>query len=804
MAAARGRAEGAALTQHVRIVSSAAAPEIDDDVYRGIVEQSLQGVLIFQDDRLVYSNPAITRISGYSADELRTFGLEALRERLHPDDRDRIWRQLEARLAGGGPSAPSELRFLRKDGAWRWVELLAHPLVHRGRPALQVSYVDVTERKLAEEALRESEERFSQVFRASPQPTLITAADGTVVDVNEAWEAMAGYSREEMVGRPASEARVFADVCQIPQMVQELLDTGRVRELEVPFLSKTGDQRHGLLSAESITLGGRPCVIWQGIDFTELKRARDALRAGEARFRLLTESASEFVTEVDETGRIVYLSPTFVEHLGYGGTTYEGIPQTDLIAATIHPADAGRIVAELARVMAGEPMPPALYRMRTGGGEWRWLETTGRRLAASDGSPRVVSITRDVTARVRADEERRELAARVLRSQKLEGLGLLAGGIAHDFNNLLVAIQGNAELALAALDVGHPARTLIEDAFRAAERGAGLTRELLAYAGKARVVIEPLDLVDLARDTVQLLRGATTRGAALAFECEGADCWVEGDATQLRQVAMNLVTNGSEALGEAGGSVRVRTEIVRLDRDALQGCLVVDGVEPGLYACLEVRDDGCGMDAETLERIFDPFFSTKFHGRGLGLASVLGIVRSHRGTLRVESEPGRGTTFRVYLPRTERRAAGCVSAPVATIARGPGTVLVVDDEPTVRAVACRMLEAHGFEVLQAADGDSALEIARARAAELRGVLLDLAMPGMDGDRAFAALREIRGDLPVVFVSGHGEERLARRLRGRSGVAALAKPFRADALLQKLDEAVRASQARSEAAAHARG
>jgi PAS domain S-box-containing protein len=516
MAAARGRAEGAALTQHVRIVSSAAAPEIDDDVYRGIVEQSLQGVLIFQDDRLVYSNPAITRISGYSADELRTFGLEALRERLHPDDRDRIWRQLEARLAGGGPSAPSELRFLRKDGAWRWVELLAHPLVHRGRPALQVSYVDVTERKLAEEALRESEERFSQVFRASPQPTLITAADGTVVDVNEAWEAMAGYSREEMVGRPASEARVFADVCQIPQMVQELLDTGRVRELEVPFLSKTGDQRHGLLSAESITLGGRPCVIWQGIDFTELKRARDALRAGEARFRLLTESASEFVTEVDETGRIVYLSPTFVEHLGYGGTTYEGIPQTDLIAATIHPADAGRIVAELARVMAGEPMPPALYRMRTGGGEWRWLETTGRRLAASDGSPRVVSITRDVTARVRADEERRELAARVLRSQKLEGLGLLAGGIAHDFNNLLVAIQGNAELALAALDVGHPARTLIEDAFRAAERGAGLTRELLAYAGKARVVIEPLDLVDLARDTVQLLRllGRGRRDAA--------------------------------------------------------------------------------------------------------------------------------------------------------------------------------------------------------------------------------------------------------------------------------------------------
>jgi CheY-like chemotaxis protein len=331
----------------------------------------------------------------------------------------------------------------------------------------------------------------------------------------------------------------------------------------------------------------------------------------------------------------------------------------------------------------------------------------------------------------------------------------------------------------------------MEDAFRAAERGAGLTRELLAYAGRSRVEIEPIDLAELARDTVQLLRGATTRSDAVTFESSGSECWVEGDATQLRQVAMNVVRNGCEALGATGGSVRVRTALVRLGRDALEHCLVVDGVEPGLYACLEVRDDGCGMDAATLERIFDPFFSTKFHGRGLGLASALGIVRSHRGTLRVESEPGRGTTFRIFLPRTERRAAASTAAPVATAASGPGTLLVVDDEPSVRAVARRMLEARGFEVLEAADGAAALEIARARAAELGAVLLDLAMPGMDGDRTFAALRSIRADLPIVFVSAHGEERLARRLRGRSRVVALAKPFRADALLQKVDEALRA-------------
>jgi PAS domain S-box-containing protein len=758
-----------------------------DDVYRAIVEQSLQGVVILQDDGIVYANPAIARITGRSVGELEAMTPGELSVGLHPDDRERLLRDIRSRLAGNGTPFHDEFQFQRKDGTWRWVEILASPLVHRGRLAVQIAYIDVTERKAAEQALGESEERFSRVFRGSPQPTIITAADGTILDVNEAFVAFCGYPPEEVVGRSPLEG-VFAALCGAPEIVRELLETGRVRQVEMPLRTKDGQERHSLLSAQTITLGGRPCAIWQGFDFTDLKRARDALAASEARFRLLTESSSEWVTEIDERGRVVYVSAEFADVLGYRADQFIGRSVLESVPPLLHPDDRSSALEEFASALAGKQRTGS-YRVRRSDGSYLWVESKARRIAAPDGGVHLVSITRDISEHVRAEEERRQLAEQVMRSQKLEGLGVLAGGIAHDFNNLLVAIQGNAELALSGLEAEHPVRALIEDLFRAAERGAGLTRELLAYAGRAQLSIEPVDLVELVREMTQLLRGSVAAGVELACEGDGQTGWVEADATQIRQVAMNLITNAAEALGERGGRVRVRTSATRLGRRDLAPCLVVDGVAPGEFICLEVGDDGCGMDHATQERIFDPFFTTKVHGRGLGLASVLGIVRIHGGTLRVESAPGAGTTFRVYLPRAAVPKAP--AEPLARLApagaRAEGTVLVVDDEPGVRAVARRMLERRGFEVLLAADGAEALAIAQRRAGALRAVVLDLAMPGLDGDRVFEGLRRIRGDLPVVFVSGHGTDALERRLSGRTRVAAVAKPFRSEALFEKLEE-----------------
>jgi signal transduction histidine kinase/CheY-like chemotaxis protein len=431
-------------------------------------------------------------------------------------------------------------------------------------------------------------------------------------------------------------------------------------------------------------------------------------------------------------------------------------------------------------------MGPVVSRVRSRAGAWHWIETVGRSIETSSGDTHIVTVTRDVSERVHAQEERRRLQERVLQAEKLEGLGVLAGGIAHDFNNLLVGIQGNAELAVMSLADDHPSRELLDQLQRAAERAAGLTRELLAYAGKARFSVEAADLAALTAEMTGLAARSVAPDVRLELIPNATPCWVEADVTQVGQVVLNLLKNAAEALPDDAGVVEVRTGSTHLDRAALAGCFVSDEVEPGRFACLEVRDQGCGMDAQTVKRVFDPFFTTKFQGRGLGLAGVLGIVRGHRGALSVDTAPGRGTTFRVYLPQIDRPAG--VATPVAPRETGTceaGTVLVIDDEPAVRAVSRRMLESAGYRVCAAASGDEGVDLARRHASEFVAVVLDLTMPGMDGDAVFAALRRIRADLPVVFTSGHSEEDMARRLQGRSRVATLPKPFRLNDLLDRI-------------------
>ena len=389
----------------------------------------------------------------------------------------------------------------------------------------------------------------------------------------------------------------------------------------------------------------------------------------------------------------------------------------------------------------------------------------------------VAALETEMAERHRVEAERQAMQARVVEVQKLESLGVLAGGIAHDFNNLLVGIMGNAGLAQLELPPGTAGREQIIQIETAARRASDLARQMLAYSGKGRFVVAPLDLTELVREMTQLLQASIDRRIDIRYALAADPIVIEGDATQLRQVVMNLVVNASDAIGDASGVITVATSRVRADRSYLAGTFVDEGLEAGDYAVIDVADTGAGMDAATQARIFDPFFTTKTAGRGLGLAAVLGIVRAHRGALKVYSELGKGSSFKLLLPLTNADVSPDPwASPAATPWLGEGTVLVVDDEPMVRDVAGAILQRLGLEVVVAADGEEAIALFSEQPDRFAVVLLDLTMPRVSGAETFRRIREIHGKAPVILMSGYSEDEASVEFVGKGLAGFIEKPF----------------------------
>ncbi|MFN9351250.1 MAG: response regulator [Gemmatimonadota bacterium] len=465
-------------------------------------------------------------------------------------------------------------------------------------------------------------------------------------------------------------------------------------------------------------------------------------------------------------------------------------PTHDEFLALVHPDDLPGFVEAFRDAAARHEAYDVEARGRAADGSWRWMRCRGRPVRGSDGVVRWHGSDEDITDRKAAERERRELQDRMQQAQKLESLGTLAGGIAHDFNNLLVGVLGNVSLVRRELPAGSTAQPMLEDIERGAQRAAELTRQLLAYAGRGRFVLKVLDIAEVVLEMRALLGTAISKRARLQVEAEPGEAWVETDPTQLRQVVMNLLTNASDALEGGDGLVTVRTGIRFCDRACLEGTHAGGQLPEGRYVFVEVADTGRGIDEALVPRIFEPFYSTKAAGHGLGLAATLGIVRAHKGTIQVDTAPGRGSTFRVLLPLGPR--PGRVTPPKAAHNhaewRPGGVVLVVDDEPAVRQVVRRALERAGFTGEEAADGAAAVN----RFAELRGctaVLLDLTMPEMSGDDVLRAIRAQAPGQPVVLMSGYNEQDVTSRMLGRGHAGFLQKPFTVAELLGAVRAAV---------------
>jgi PAS domain S-box-containing protein len=395
-----------------------------------------------------------------------------------------------------------------------------------------------------------------------------------------------------------------------------------------------------------------------------------------------------------------------------------------------------------------------------------------------------------------AEEERRKLEAQVQQSQRLEGLGVLAGGIAHDFNNLLTSIMGNVGLAQADLPVESPAQESLKEIENASHNAAELCRQMLAYSGRGRFILEQINLSRLTQELIHLLQTSISKKAML--NCKFADNLppIEADPSQVRQVAMNLVINASEAIGDKEGIISISTGTVLCDGNYPRKDHFLEPPSPGTYVFLEVLDTGCGMDAETKAKIFDPFFTTKFTGRGLGLAAVLGIMRQHKGAIRVVSKPGEGTTFTVLFPVSAKIASQPQLEVTPEPWHGSGTIMVVDDEEAVRNVTRIILERSGFSVLTAVDGREAIKLFQKHAEKIACVILDLTMPHMNGEEAYRELRRISSNVPVIMASGYNEQEIAKHFTEQDPPEFIGKPFETTALITKLRDTLNKAKARN--------
>lgn len=427
-------------------------------------------------------------------------------------------------------------------------------------------------------------------------------------------------------------------------------------------------------------------------------------------------------------------------------------------------------------IKTGEPLVAVEEKLIRRDGSTGWVSTT--KLPLRDDTGKVIGtfgISRDITEIKKVEEEKRKLESRIQQTQKLESLGLLSSEIAHDFNNFLAGIMGNTGLVLAQLSPSSKAWGHVKQIEAITARAAELTNQMLAYAGKSKFTREPLVLSSLIREMSEFFTVSVPYRIKMCYELADNIPAFDADITQIRQILMNLVTNAADAIGERDGTITIRTGITECDRTYLSQCYVDDNLPVGTYVFIEVVDTGCGMDATTQARIFDPFFTTKVKGRGLGLASVLGIVRAHRGTLKVYSEPGHGTTFRILFPVSSSSTPSKQKDEIEDIHgwSGSGSVLIVDDEEIVRIVTGGLVASYGFTPYTAGDGKTAEHLLTEKSSEIVLALIDVSMPEMAHGKLLAGLRKIKPNMKIILVSGYGKE---------AATEGISEPF--DGFLQK--------------------
>ena len=620
---------------------------------------------------------------------------------------------------------------------------------------------------------------------------IATDGNGAVSMMNPVAERLTGFSENESLALPSE--KVFhivneATRAEVESPIRRVLREGRVVGLanHTVLIHRTGrdvpvDDSGAPIRDRAGAVNG---VVLVFRDVSERKKAEEALRQSERRFRMVADSAPVMIWSETPGGMRDYFNRPWLEFRGRSAEQEDGEGWKE----GIHPEDLARHESLLDTAFRARQPYSLEYRLRRGDGQYGWVLSRGLPRFDDHGEfLGYIGTCVDIEESKRAEEKVRQTA-------KLESLGVLAGGIAHDFNNLLVGILGGASLLEDYIPEDSPARELVIGLERAGERAASLVKQILAYSGHGRFVVEPLDLSHQVKEIASLISASIPKNVALKFALSDRLSPIVADAAQIQQIVMNLVINAAEAAAPEGGWVQLWTEEREVRAGEVVGAGGSEPLAPGRYAVLTVSDNGCGMDASTRSKIFDPFFTTKFTGRGLGLAAAQGIVRGHQGAITVESEPGRGAKFQVLLPVADAPAAAS-ALPAAESFSGSGKVLVVDDEEVVRRVVEAALVRMGFDVLHAENGNEAVEVFRHEAGEAKLIVLDMNMPGISGEETIRELRRIRPGVPILISSGYTESEAIERF-GDTIQGFLHKPYQFSEMARAIQAVLRAERGAS--------
>ena|SRR6266568_2225954 len=623
--------------------------------------------------------------------------------------------------------------------------------------------------------LRQSNERYVRMIQSSPDAiTLRTLPERRYLEVNEGFCRMTGYTAEEVIGKTSAELNVWADPDQRGATLQKVLREGEVHEEEFRFRTKAGEIRFGQLAAVRVAVGTQQCMLSVSRDITEKRRAQEELRRSEANFRSLIHDAPFGVLRSTLEGRVLQANPALVNMLGYNSE--EELLQLNLERDVYHdPKQRQSLIEEFSQK---KDIHNVEVQWKRKDGNIITALLNGRRIEGADQTQTHYEVfAEDIT-------QRRTLERQLFQSQKMEAIGRLAGGIAHDFNNLLGVVLGHTEILEEAAGQDKRLQRSVEAIQSATQRAAALTTQLLAFSRKQMVEPRILDLNVAVREIEKLLHRVIGEDIELIIRVQPSASTILIDPGQIDQILMNLVVNARDAM-PIGGKLILETSSLTLD-DSYVGQHL--GAAAGPFVLLSISDTGFGMDQETLSHIYEPFFTTKEIGKGtgLGLSTVYGIVKQCGGYIMAYSEPGRGTTFKVYFPRV----SGVPQAPRASARRAelPGgneTILLVEDETALRELTRGLLEAAGYTVLEAANVEDAIHLAENAHRKIDLLLTDVVMPGMDGHELSRRLTSSCALLKVLYMSGYTDDVIVQRGVLNGGTTLLQKPFGRAGLLGKV-------------------
>jgi PAS domain S-box-containing protein len=752
-----------------------------EEKYRMLVENSLQGLAIFQDSHFVFCNNAFAKMSGYSVHELLNLSTQEIFTMIPVEDRTIVLDRIYSRILGGVVNQRYEHRAIRKDGTEVWLELFSSPMEYNGKPAIQVVFMDITDRKRAEQALKESEEKLrlitemiDEVFWMKEMKT------EKLVYISPAHERIWGYPHEKIYQNPkAFYDHIHPDDRMSASENLALMWTGQPLDYEYRIVRPDGVVRQIWDRGFPVKDKSGRITHYVGVaqDVTSWRQAESALKESREYLNRIINCIGDPIFVKDRQHRYAMVNDAHCAFVGFRREEIIGKTLSEFKDRAL-PAS---IWEEEEKVFQTGQQCDSEETLTDARGKTRFVMTKKALLKASSGGDQIVGIIRDIT-------EHKNLEAQFTQAQKMEAIGILAGGVAHDFNNLLSVIKGYTSLLIEDLGPDSQYCSDLKQIERAGEKATKLTAQLLAFGRKQMLRPEVIDLNAIVKESSKMLQRLIGEDIELNAVTPAGLGLIHADPGQIEQIIMNLAVNARDAMPD-GGKLILETANVELDANYAQAHSIV---APGPYVSISISDTGTGMDEATKGRIFEPFFTTKGKGKGtgLGLCTVYGIVQQSSGHIWVYSEPGQGATFKIYFPRIE----GKTSAPVYEAKLNPDclgteTILIAEDEDAVRALAGRILRERGYTILDAPNGIEALRLAREHSGPIHLILTDVVMPGMSGKTLVNELESVRPGIKSLYMSGYTDNAIVSHGILDSNIAFLQKPFTLESLVHKVREVV---------------